>query len=295
MSRARRSAFTLVELLVVIVIIGMLMAMLLPAVQYARRNARRTQCQRNMGEVAKAIVTYETSKKGFPGYRNYSLASSTKRTVGWPVMILAQMDRGDLWEQWRTATSSGSPPSPTIALLRCPDDQTLESAGEAGMSFAINAGIPEKGDQGVGASDQVDESKNYGISHNRTATTPIVVKLDDIRDGASQTVLISENLQATAWSTDNPTEAQVGIVWWPMNAAFKAALSGQPITINAGKDDTAVDIVHARPSSDHGGIVNVGYCDGRVDAVDERIDYDVYQRMLTPSDARVDSTYFGNP
>jgi prepilin-type N-terminal cleavage/methylation domain-containing protein len=65
----KRRAFTLVELLVVIAIIGILVALLLPAIQAAREAARRSQCVNNMKQITLALLQYEGAKKRFPAAR----------------------------------------------------------------------------------------------------------------------------------------------------------------------------------------------------------------------------------
>ena len=91
-----RRAFTLVELLVVIAIIGILVALLLPAIQAAREAARRSQCVNNMKQLGLALLNYESSKKLLP-YSIKRADTVTKRGLNnWAPAALPYIEEGNL-------------------------------------------------------------------------------------------------------------------------------------------------------------------------------------------------------
>ncbi len=101
----RRVGFTLVELLVVITIIGMLMALLLPAIQAAREAGRRNTCSNNIRNLGTALLTIEGTKRGFPGYANIV----NHKRASWIVPILPNLERTDLYQRWlNTAGQHGT-------------------------------------------------------------------------------------------------------------------------------------------------------------------------------------------
>ena len=87
--------FTLVELLVVITIIGMLAALLLPAVQAAIERAHQTRCLNNQKEIGTAIIHYETQKLHYPGWINPNPLGSG-RSLNWAQVILPYIGRRSL-------------------------------------------------------------------------------------------------------------------------------------------------------------------------------------------------------
>src|SRR4051812_26525376 len=103
----QRTGFTLVELLVVIAIIGVLVALLLPAVQTAREAARRAQCQNNVKQLVLAITNYENAHARIPDNYAPNVADSTGHS--WMTRILPQIEENALYDQLEFNKPRSSP------------------------------------------------------------------------------------------------------------------------------------------------------------------------------------------
>lgn len=130
--------FTLVELLVVIAIIGILVALLLPAIQAARDAARRAQCSNNLKQIGLAILNYESNKKKFPAGRHVKQADIGNQDAPswstWAIDILPYMEEDGLYAMWNpkfSLDSASTDPANTNWKLKqqrveaylCPSDE----------------------------------------------------------------------------------------------------------------------------------------------------------------------------
>ncbi|GAB6185392.1 DUF1559 family PulG-like putative transporter [Thermopirellula anaerolimosa] len=307
MARSHRHAFTLVELLVVVVIISILVALLLPAIVGSRERARSAQCQNRLSEIAKACLTYESEKGFLPGYKN---SFSAVPGLSWAAVLLPNIGRQDMWRLVRVrdfAPASGFPDPVLsgfqITELICPSDP--RPGLYAALGYAVNCGID---DNIRNSNNEPIENAAYGVFFNHDANDvpvpqQIKVRTDRIPDGAQRTILASENLQAGTWMrfelepNQNPPpewvvkkperlitlEPEVGL-WWQ-------ASPGACGHINRCKENAPPPFpgplpnasqLNPRPSSNHPGGVNVAFCDGHVDFITDDVDYSVYQHLMTP-------------
>lgn len=170
--RLKSAGFTLVELLVVISIIGMLMALLLPAINSARETGRQNTCRSNLSNLATAILLYDGRNGKVPGYMNCLITqqgnaykdptTQTLTPVSWAVELLSDLDRGPLYELWRTDYNTGSSSGGSssggggggggstgiiprtkvyIEILTCPSDDA-DKAGTP-LSYVANTGVKD--------------------------------------------------------------------------------------------------------------------------------------------------------
>lgn len=138
-SSRNRRGFTLIELLVVISIIAVLLSLIAPAVQNARRAARRMECSSNMHNVAVAAQSFAATNNGQLPALSSNMKVGTANTdliVNWVVPLLPLMDQSALYRQIREV---GAVPSTYIKVLTCPED-TNNFGKNDGLSYAANAG-----------------------------------------------------------------------------------------------------------------------------------------------------------
>ena len=118
----KRTAFTLVELLVVIAIVGLLVALLLPAIQAAREASRRSHCANNLRQIGMALQTYESAQRGLPsGYISEFVAGG--RDIGpgwgWAAMLLPQFEQTPLFNALNFSLTIEAPANSTGSTEAC--------------------------------------------------------------------------------------------------------------------------------------------------------------------------------
>jgi prepilin-type N-terminal cleavage/methylation domain-containing protein/prepilin-type processing-associated H-X9-DG protein len=299
--RSRSRGFTLVELLVVIAIIGVLVALLLPAVQAAREAARRAQCQNNLRQIVIAQLNHHDAKKRFPSgaVGTAALGAGAQQTSGsaggnggyfngmwgWAAYLLPYIEAGNLYaaidftkrpytseraDNWfgvyGPETTHGAmnvaPCKSLSATFRCPTVPSIFPVGEF-KDYAMNGGGME-----TSACCPERSTENDGIGFKNSK-----VQIKDITDGTSNTLLLVEQ-----------SHVMTGFDY-PVNPAFWVNHQSQGLTLS--HQVTSIDnpfnpgtpfsfyitwkLTGRATWGFHQGGVQVAYCDGSVGFIQETI------------------------
>lgn len=288
-----RHGFTLVELLVVITIIGMLMALLIPAIGGAREAARRATCTNNQQNLAKAVIGYESAKRRMPGFND----SVRGHRAGWIGLCLPYLDSQPIYDAQYPEGRRPTQAPVKLPFAVCPSSGTDSGSLDGPNNYVANCGRadvpvserqdrclpPDWAENGV-FFERIEGDVASGNRRNscRPNSTIEEISAGDLAkwDGVSNTLLLSENLafENAQWIAHE--EPLVGFVWEFQNDGTihpTSKINGKP-QIAGGN---APPYRWARPSSNHGGGIVAAFADASVIFLNEEIDDITYAQLLT--------------
>ncbi len=318
-SRKTHRAFTLVELLVVIAIIGILVGMLLPAVQQVREAARRASCLNNIRQVGIACMNYQSANLKFPTAAPWIKG---KGSSSWVTPILPFIDQQNVSDESKTGVGTIDLSLNKIPLLLCPSSTQEDETSTSNQSLnanhylaclgAIDADNPNKppsvpywtsmGGSGIVASN--------GMFSPRTHDNTVVLKnqdfkgkfgrnFEDCRDGSSNTIAFLESSRSRTDSWDpiregwalgfeesgvNDYDAVGAIFCATQIVKSVSGFSDTPINANLNEPNVKWNQVPA--GSNHSGGCLVAMVDGSAKFVSESIDPNAFTAAAGINDGR---------
>ncbi|MGL5095157.1 MAG: DUF1559 domain-containing protein, partial [Planctomycetia bacterium] len=227
----RRNGFTLIELLVVIAIIGVLIALLLPAIQQAREAAQRSQCQNNLKQIGLSLYNYQSALNAFPpsrlshGYNHTGNGTPNPQilnTSGW-TLLLPYFDNAPLYDLYNTSHAAsngrsddfgytsngtifaGAEANTTVVCslvtgFLCPTDNGPVASGD----FPYYAPTPTANSTASNYDFVTNAALFVSNGHLDRSTSTVhmfndncLIRLKDLTDGASQTIAVAETTRRT--------------------------------------------------------------------------------------------------
>lgn len=303
----RRVGLTIIELLVSIAIIGVLVALLLPAVQAARESARQTACRNNLRQIAVAASLHVNTSGHFPtdgwGYRwigDPNRGFDEQQPGGWIYNLLPYVEQVELRRIGKDTSTAVSPPIQMASLLRvpvavfhCPSRRPaalypytanflplfncIPVPWAAKTDYAICAGDTNIDAKPGPPSTSKNDFDNYawplfrqmsGVSFIRSQ-----ISAADIRDGLSQTLLVGEKHLPIHMYLSGESLGDDQTMYLGDDADIRRWTSAPPVP----DSDRTDDIEHF--GGPHSGVTNAVFCDGSVQAVSFSVESTVYAAM----------------
>ena len=295
MQLKQHNAFTLVELLVVIAIIGILVALLLPAVQAARESARRMSCSNNLKQIGLAAQLYHQAHGNFPAayaaHPDYWHPSWS-----WSASLLPHLEQAALYEQLGVdsqqlnngtgfATANGLTQT-ALPMFACPSDGRAslnQHKGEFGRSNyrAVTGSIVE-----------LETTYQSATTQNGVIYCNSQTRIADIRDGSTSTMLIGECV-IDPGEAEPDGDARVGAIWAGMRGAI-----GDDVYVSDtcwflhGEPDWAINGAKKQAfGSRHRGGAQFVLADGSVQFLSDGIDAHTLNSMAARADGNVVSGF----
>jgi len=298
--RTRQQGFTLVELLVVIAVIGVLVALLLPAVQAAREAARRTSCRNNLKQIGLATLMYHDTHDRLPPPSAGGRFQDRGSTL---VLLLPMLEEGALYATYDFDASIAAPanlPTTTGAIptYLCPSMQRPSNPVGGGTPFGPGSYListrtqeprtgcdPEQPDSLMDGAFfcPEEEPERYGLG------------LENITDGTSNTLLMGEINYAFERQMPLPTVdnngGAYGFAWaqgyWAMAWGHMALRDGLKVDLYNNHEDWVPPDVRRTFRSDHPGGVNFAVLDGSVRWLGDDSEADVRGALVTRAGGEV--------
>lgn len=308
----RRKGFTLVELLVVITIIGMLMGLLLPAVQQARAAARRMQCANNLKQWGLAHLNFETAHKKFvQGTRrgsnpigSYMGIINTKalekyRRDSFVVFLWPYLELGAQYENYDFdynffADINRPFTAPQVPVYFCPEDRVGMWRGADYFDVRSRGNYVCNWGYGYYWQDKDPEGKAYkksAFGPNRNTRS------GEVKDGFSNTIFMSEVIQAAEdhyfdfrgdFINDDHGAAQFMTVYTP-NSGIDVVSCRQEDKLRPAPCSENYNATHVAARSGHSGGVHTLRGDGSVDFLTNEIDLAIWRALGTIAGGEIDT------
>lgn len=320
-----RRGFTLVELLVVIAIIGVLVALLLPAVQAAREAARRSQCMNNLRQVGLAALNFEQSNQTFPAGSTTTSSRIGGPYIGtWAIDILPFMEQQNVYDLWnpnallRTASNQELRES-FLNVYHCPSDIELDVLAKpesgpgrnvqwapssyramSGHSPGINGDHYWDNPEAAKESYETDMPLELRGALYTVATRPSrgkrqfsPVQLAQISDGTSNTFLVGEYQTAT-YQSRRSFWAYAYTSYNQSSAFFESRtlIADYIKCINIGGGG-AHTCKRSWGSLHSGGAIQFVFCDGSVHSISPDVDMEIFVATATIQNEEI-QTLAGN-
>jgi prepilin-type N-terminal cleavage/methylation domain-containing protein len=300
--------FTLVELLVVIAIIGMLVALLLPAVQAAREAARRNSCVNNLKQIGLAVQTHHDSKKQYPMGRD----GTVQKATSWAFQLLPYLEKANVYQSLNKALEVADPANATamrtpIDAYACPSRRTAAAdrdfdnndqppapehraaaalgdyAAVAGLDF-MNGVVPigVNGPDSDLRPDLRPESTESGAIYSYSK-----VRDKDVTDGLSNTVAVGEKHKPQTPANNNPDMLHYEqgdnafLAGDSPKTIFAGTRYGGPGSTVSGIAQGPDDQANTKFGSEHNGLTHFMFLDGRVKGLKNDVDYQVFNAAGT--------------
>ena len=303
-SNHRRShAFTLVELLVGVAIIGMLMSLLLPAVQSAREAARRIQCQNNLRQTGLTLLNFESVYRVFPasGWTKPGPCNPTGSYLSWRTSTLPFVEQSNITTQYDTIKNwwdaqnlaVGQYAVPTFLCPSTPIQPrvTNVSAKPPRPALILATGIAATDYEAImGVRPQIDPStydaqNRFSVMHRDSRT-----KFAQITDGSSNTIMVSETAARPAVFRRGKARTELandqGISWIDSESAYTLdGASADGSLEGCGIAAGCTSAMNARndnePYSFHLGGIQALFADGHIAFESESVALSIFAAKIT--------------